>query len=425
MTIPSTIQLELTGMAQGGDAVGRYDGCVVFASGGLPGEEVCVEIDERRKDFVRGHVTQVRTPSPERIEPRMPQASHMPWQHIAYDAQLRYKQQIVQEQLAKVGWGEEQGVVIAPVIPAASPWHYRNTAHLHADDQHHIGYYAAGTHTVLDMVDDPLLLPHLNDALAGLRTTLSHWNDGAIKSVTLRGSAAYGYTTAIVHGTGKLSEVSSRWRARTPSLAGCILSDLNRKNEPLPHDITLHEELGGIVFSLSPESFFQVHTAQAETLIRVVQNMLDPHPSMRLLDAYSGVGSFALPLAHLVKSVVAIEEHPQAVADGRRTAALNDRDNVTFHAGQVERTINAVAAQCDAVILDPPRRGCHPMALASVVELALPRLVYVSCHPGVLARDVRFLGERGYRLVQVQPVDMFPHTPHIESVALVDVALST
>jgi 23S rRNA (uracil1939-C5)-methyltransferase len=161
-----------------------------------------------------------------------------------------------------------------------------------------------------------------------------------------------------------------------------------------------------------------VHTAQAAALLDVVRHMLALEPQQRLLDAYSGVGTFALPLAGSVREVLAIEEHPQAVQDGERSARLNDVANVRFLAAPVERALPDHAEPFDAAILDPPRRGCHPAALEALARLAPPRIAYVSCHPAVLARDMRQLLDAGYTLQSVQPVDMFPQTPHIECVAL-------
>jgi 23S rRNA (uracil1939-C5)-methyltransferase len=181
--------------------------------------------------------------------------------------------------------------------------------------------------------------------------------------------------------------------------------------------ITLHEALADVVFSLSPCSFFQAHTAQAAVLLETVQTMLNLHPHERLLDAYSGVGTFALPCARHVREVVAIEQQQQAVTDGRRTARLNDIENVSFLPAAVERVSGETVAPIDAAILDPPRRGCHPATLALLEHLAPRRMVYVSCHPGTLARDLRHLCASGYQLRHVQPVDLFPQTAHIECAA--------
>jgi 23S rRNA (uracil1939-C5)-methyltransferase len=184
--------------------------------------------------------------------------------------------------------------------------------------------------------------------------------------------------------------------------------------------VTLDEQIDEVVFSLSPESFFQSNTAQTNVLLEIVRGGLRIQPADRLLDAYSGVGTFALPLARVAQEVVAIEEHAVAVADGERSAARNDIGNVRFVTAAVERVLETLEPPFAAAILDPPRRGCHPAALAALAALAPPRIAYISCHPALLARDMRRLLDAGYRLVRLQPVDMFPQTPHIECVALLE-----
>ncbi len=405
---PDVLVLRIDSIAQGGAGVGRLEGQVVFVPGALPGEEVRIRPVRHKKHYLVADLLAVLEPSPDRIAPRLPGADHIPWQHITYAAQLRYKQIIVRDQLTKLA-NISEAPVLSP-LPAAQHWSYRNTAHLHIQGAQ-VGYYAAGTRTVQPLSADPLLLPALNEALDGLRPLLSagNWQPTA---VTLRGSAAHGYAVGMLRGSDNLDALTQRWRARVPALADATVLDA------VPPAVTLHEELGGITFVLSPLSFFQTCTAQAATLLDVVRELLALQPHERLLDAYSGVGTFALPLAHKVREVVAIEEHPQAVVDGRQSAALNDITNVQFIVAPVEHELQSTTAAFDSVILDPPRRGCHPAALDALARLNPARIVYVSCQPGILARDIQRLLGHGYHLCTVQPVDMFPYTPHIECVAL-------
>ncbi len=415
---PDEIELELTGMAQGGAGVGRYEGGVIFANGGLPGELVRVHLTERKKTYARGDVVEVLTPSPDRIPPRLPEADHMPWQHIAYPAQLRFKRAILREQLAKLA-----GINDAPVeemLPASYPWGYRNNAQLHVQEGR-IGYYAAGSHRVVDLDVDPLLMPVLNAALSSFRTVLPA-ADGCVERLMLRGSATYGYAIAGLAGAGSLSDLAARWRERIPALAGIAVETRQRRGIELIRagetPVTLHEELDGMIFSLGPESFFQANTAQAEVMLQVVREALDLQPGERLLDAYSGVGTFALPLSKGLREVVAVEENASAVTDGERSAAYNGITNVRFIAAPVERALPELEPPFDAVVLDPPRRGCHPEAMAALIALAPARIAYISCHPGILARDLRPLIAAGYKLERIKPVDFFPQTPHIECLAL-------
>ncbi|NJS15580.1 MAG: 23S rRNA (uracil(1939)-C(5))-methyltransferase RlmD [Sphingopyxis sp.] len=173
----------------------------------------------------------------------------------------------------------------------------------------------------------------------------------------------------------------------------------------------LNEELGGVVFTLGLDSFFQTNTAQAAQMLELVRAGLDLQAGERLLDAYGGVGTFGLPLAQGLKEVVVLEENPAAVADGKRSAEANGLFNADFIQGPVERVLPALDTHFDAAVLDPPRRGCHPAALAALVLLRPQRIAYISCHPGILARDLGPLLQAGYHLRSVQPIDMFPQTP--------------
>lgn len=416
------VELRIDAMAQGGAGVGRHAGRVVFAAGGLPGELVRVALSEQKQRYAGGPVVEILSAAPERVAPRLPGADHIPWQHIAYPAQIRFKQAILREQLARLAGLPE--IDVAEPLPAARPWGYRNSARLHIAAGR-VGYYAAGTHDIFDLAEDPLLLPVLNHALAGLRAALAAApaDDGPpleyLTGVTLRASASYGYAVAALHARKAGDQqafirLADDWRARVPPLAAVGL--------PHGRPPALHEELAGVVFALTTDSFFQSNTAQAEVLLATVAAGLQLQPGARLLDAYSGAGAFALPLAaaHQLREVVAVEEHPAAVADGEHSAELNNLRTVRFVSGAVERVLSGLTPPFDAAILDPPRRGCHPAALAALVALAPTRVAYVSCHPGILARDLRPLLASGYRLLQVTPVDMFPQTPHVETVAILE-----
>ncbi|HET9221163.1 MAG TPA: 23S rRNA (uracil(1939)-C(5))-methyltransferase RlmD, partial [Roseiflexaceae bacterium] len=418
--------LDITDIAQGGDGVGRWEGRVVFARGGLPGERVRVAVRERRSDFAKGEVVAVLEASPDRVEPRDPRGDHMPWQHIAYEAQLRFKRQILSDQLAKFGGLAE--MMVEETVPAARQWNYRNSAHLHYDGRR-LGYYAAESHTIHTFDTDPLLLPQLDEMLAELRTALAATAPRQCE-ITLRASESYGYNVAALSYPAQrlqrhdratsdmeqtLGKLAGRWRDSCPALAGVTIQSRPPVQLGADH---LVEELGGIAFHLRPTTFFQVNRASAETLLRLARAGLALHDDARLLDLYCGTGAFSLPLANEVAAVVGVEEHPGAVEDARTTATQNGVNNARFENGLVERTLERLNQDFDAAILDPPRRGCHPLALAALLRVAPARLVYISCHPATLARDLKALTSGGYRVVSVRPVDLFPQTPHIESVSV-------
>ncbi|HEU5101219.1 MAG TPA: 23S rRNA (uracil(1939)-C(5))-methyltransferase RlmD [Roseiflexaceae bacterium] len=424
---PSVLELTLDGIAQGGEGVGRWQDRVVFARGGLPGERVQVRLRERREAYARGDVVEVFEASADRVAPRLPGADHMPWQHIAYPAQLGFKRQILADQLAKIGGFAD--LPVAETLAAARPWGYRNSARLHSLGGR-IGYYAAESHDLQEIEADPLLLPVLNDALAALRAVVGA-GAPAPAEVILRASEAYGYALAALprperpqgrgadaEATRDLRELATRWRMRCPALAGITLpGGAGQPSVALGAD-QLIEELGGIAFHLRPTTFFQVNGAAAETLLGLVRAGLELEGGERLLDLYCGAGAFALPLAGTAAEVLGVEEYASAVEDGRTTAAANGIDNVRFEVGRVEAALRELEGPFDAVVLDPPRRGCHPLAIQELLRLAPARIVYVACHPATLARDLKLLAAGGYRVVSVQPIDLFPQTAHIESVVV-------
>ncbi|NJP05109.1 MAG: 23S rRNA (uracil(1939)-C(5))-methyltransferase RlmD [Chloroflexaceae bacterium] len=406
------IEIEIERIAQGGAGVGRWQGYVVFAAGALPGERVRVLLQQCKARYAHGSVIDVLNASPARRAPRLPEADHMPWQHIAYATQLDLKHTIVTEQLAKLA--NIFDCAVAPVIPATDTWGYRNTAHVQIDVvQGQTGYYAAGSRRFVPLLLDPLVLPVLNEVMVGLRFALQR-QPSRVTAVTLRASATYGYAVAVLHGSGDQNRLVTCWQEQVPALAGVTAEIADTE----AGSVTLHEDLGGIVFSLAPQSFFQVHTAQAEQLVALVRDGLALDPADKLLDAYSGAGTFACPLARSVRQVVAIEAHRTAVVDGERTARFNEIDNVHYVSAAVEQVLPQVAQGCTVAVLDPPRRGCHPRVLQSLQQLGITRLAYISCHPGILARDLRVLLDAGFALTSIQPIDLFPQTPHVECVAL-------
>jgi 23S rRNA (uracil1939-C5)-methyltransferase len=384
---PERTVLELTDIAYDGHALGHdQEGGVVFAEYGIPGERTVVEVYARQPDFARGRVVEVLEASPDRVEPPCPffgPCGGCQWQHIAYPRQLVLKQHIVREQLRRIGKFLDQPV--ADTVPAPEPWAYRNHLRLSAGRRGDIGFVQRGTHRFLPIDGCLIAHPAINEAIA-----------------LLQGKAA------------GLHQVELRAGVNT----GDLLVEPNmRDREPAapPGRESYGETLVGREFRVSTPSFFQSNTHQAERLVMLVRDNLDPQPHELLLDAYAGVGTFAALLAPCVARVIGIEESPSAVADALHNAA--DLHNVRFIEGKVESVLARMTARPDAVILDPSRLGCHRHVIDSILRLAPAKLVYVSCDPSTLARDLRLLVNGGYELLDVTPVDMFPQTFHIECVA--------
>ena len=383
---PEKLHLTLTDMAFQGGAIARHDGQVVFASYGLPGEDAVVEIERRSRDYLMGRVVEVLSPSPHRVEPPCPYfgtCGGCQWQHIDYSFQTELKARIVGDQLRRIGKFREP--TVAPTLAAEEVWHYRNHARFTAKSRGELGFVSLVRRRFVRIDECRIMHPWINDVLARLQGKC-----GGLHQVAIR----YGVKTgeALIH----------------PSL--------EKIDDSIPSNQTSYtEEMLGKRFRVSGASFFQVNTRQAEVLVELVRDRLALTPDQILVDAYAGVGTFAVLLAPYVKRVIAIEESPAAVAD----AVLNQAGikNIIFYQGKVEQILPELRGRPQAAILDPPRVGCHPDAIAAILKRPPARLVYVSCDPSTLARDLHILCEGGYRLLEVQPVDMFPQTFHIECVA--------
>jgi 23S rRNA (uracil1939-C5)-methyltransferase len=403
------ITLQLTDMAHGGDALGRHEGKVIFVPYAMPGEEALVEIVEDKGRYARGRLVEILSPSPHRTDPPCPhfgpgKCGGCQWQHIAYPAQLELKAAVVGGQLARIG--RLPDVPVKQPIPSASSWRYRNHVQFSVSDDGRLGFVATNGRRVETIEVCYLLHPILEELFVALDLELPE-----LARLSLRAGVNTGDLMMIFE---TQDDMPPALESDLPVSCVLLLSDGTPVNLIGNNYVT--EVVAGRRFRISATSFFQVNTAAAEELVRVVGEYLAPAGDETLLDAYCGVGTFALSLADKVGHVIGIEENVGAVADARLNAA--ELANVVLIEGSVEAILPKLDRRIDLAVLDPPRQGCKPEALRALVELAPRRIVYVSCDPATLARDARRLTGGGYQLVEVQPVDMFPQTYHIESVAL-------
>jgi len=377
------LRVTFTDIAQQGDAFARHDGEVLFAAYGIPGEEAIVLAKRGRRYFV-GEVVDLITQSPHRIAPRCQhfgKCSGCQWQHIDYPFQLALKRQMVERQVRERGSFPNPPVLAT--LPAAEPWHYRNHARFSVDPQGQLGFIHRESRQFI-----PIDFCHL----------MHHWINSVLAE--LQGKCTGAHQVAVRYGVN-----TGGWllQPKLPEIA-------MESGQPC-----YEEELMGQRFRISAPSFFQVNTPQAERLVTVLWDCLRPKGTEVVIDVFAGVGTFATLLAPLVGKVVAIEESAAAVKD----AAVNitGLDNIEFLQGKAEETLPQLKEVPDAAILDPPRVGCHRKAIAALLQLSPRQVIYVSCDAATLARDLRALCEGGYRLMAVQPVDMFPQTYHVECVA--------
>lgn len=392
-------------MAHGGAAVGRHNGKTMFVPLGVPGETVRVEIVEGRARYAMARLLEVLAPSPDRVAPPCPHygaCGGCDWQHIAYPTQVRFKEQIVRDALRRIGRLE------APVLPgigAEHPWGYRNHVRFVPDQEGRLGFQRRQSHSVVPIQQCAILHPLLQDVLGQIDLDFE-----GLAALSLRCGANTGERMIVLE---TLADEAPAVEIDLP--VSCVLALADGRAAVLAGAPVLHERVAGRMYRISAQSFFQVSTEGAERLVDLVGRYLQVSGSEALLDAYCGVGLFALSQGGNVSRALGIEEAEASIADA--TANASGVPNVEFVHSQVE-SLMAGSTRYDAVVLDPPRTGASPRALHALVSRQPSRIVYVSCDPATLARDCAALTAMGYRLVQVQPVDMFPQTHHIECVAL-------
>lgn len=442
-----SIDVELTDLAYGGDAVGRYEGRVLFVPGGIPGERVRVEVVEERRGHARAELLEILRPAPERVEPEFPLLtdSGCHWQHIAYPAQLTWKAHIVRQLLVRIG--KQPDALVHPTIgmPAGvSPWHYRNLALFSVGPDNEVGFKLTESHDVQDLETCPLLHPALDMVYQQIRARLlATFGDslaqmiqgftirGAIGAVAMNGDAAEAKavpTLLSIHARPGSDieapqELAQELMTTAPGIVGVIIERVGGRygrvvaGQEFLTDMVLNKR-----FRTSADSFFQVNMVQTPVLVERAIAMLEPMRTEIALDGYSGVGLFSAFLAQRAARVIAIESQPSAVMDARANATLNNQTNITALEGTLERLLGQLyyrRERIDVALVDPPRAGCHPKAIQALQSLAPRVIAYVSCDPSTLARDIASLcANNRYRLVYAQPIDMFPQTYHIECIAL-------
>jgi 23S rRNA (uracil1939-C5)-methyltransferase len=442
-----SIDVELTDLAYGGDAVGRYEGRVLFVPGGIPGERVRVEVVEERRGHARAELLEILRAAPERVEPEYPllNDSGCQWQHIAYPAQLIWKAHIVRQLLVRIG--KQPDALVHPTLGmpnGVSPWHYRNIALFSVGSNNEVGFKLTESHDVQDLESCALLHPALDLVYQRVRARLlEKFGDSLAEMVqgfTLRGAVgAVGLnnTGAPVKAIPALlniharpgstfdepQELAQEFMTIAPGIVGVVIERVGgRYGRVVAGQEFLTDMVHNKRFRVSSDSFFQVNMVQTHILVERVLSMLEPTRTDVVLDGYSGVGLFSAFLAPRTSRVIAIESQPSAIMDARANATLNNQMNITTLEGTLERLLGQLyyrRERIDLVIVDPPRAGCHPKAIQALQSLA-PRLIaYVSCDPSTLARDIASLCSTDrYRLVYAQPLDMFPQTYHIECIAL-------
>jgi 23S rRNA (uracil1939-C5)-methyltransferase len=401
------ITLTLSHLVYGGDAIGKTpDGMTVFVPFGLPGETVSVEITQQKPGFARARLLEVLAPSAERIQPRCPHftaCGGCQYQHMPYERQLEAKQSIFADQLKRLARLENPKVL--PIQPSPQTWNYRNALQFHLSPAGKLGFQAASSHRVVEISECHLPLPEID----ALWKQIEFEPGMPIERVELRKGTDGEILMEIESAQPDLPELNldaSISVVHTSPVGTTILAG----------DDFIHQQVRGRNFIVSAGSFFQVNTPQAEAIVSEVLSLLPLKPPSMVMDLYSGVGLFSVFLAPLVKKLVAIESAPFACDDFAEN--LDEFDNVELYTGTAEQILPALDMKPDVVVINPPRAGLAPAVTDALLRMQPSQIIYVSCDPATLARDIRRMIQDGYEFVQSHPFDMFPQTGHIESISV-------
>ncbi|OXS56935.1 23S rRNA (uracil(1939)-C(5))-methyltransferase RlmD [Cohnella sp. CIP 111063] len=450
------VESDIVGLTHDGEGVGRVEGYTLFVRGALPGERVLAEVLSIGKSFGRAQMTELLDRGTGgRVEPPCPihdSCGGCQLQHLDYQEQLKWKRQHVVDNLQRIGKLRVAGdhldrsaVIVHPTIGMDEPWRYRNKAQVpigHGEGGLIGGFYEMGSHDIVEM-DSCLIQQEENEETvravkeAARMLGLSAYNRttgrGLLRHVVVRHARTTGQRMVVLVTNGRdiphAQELVGLIRERVPGIAS-ICQNIQTAETPVVFgdetrtlwgEDVIYDEIDGIQFAISPRSFFQVNPEQTVRLYGKAVEYAALTGQETVIDAYCGIGTISLFLARHADRVFGVEIVPEAIEDARRNAAINGMNNVEFAVGASEVVMprwQAEGITPDVIVVDPPRKGCDPVLIETMLELKPARIVYVSCNPSTLARDLLLLEDGGYRTVEVQPVDMFPHTVHVESVAL-------
>ncbi|GAB4496046.1 MAG: 23S rRNA (uracil(1939)-C(5))-methyltransferase RlmD [Saprospiraceae bacterium] len=463
----------LHGIADRGKGVGRTaEGLTVFVEGAVPGDVVDVFVQKKKGGFAEGKVERIVTPSPDRVEPfceHFAICGGCKWQNLDYSAQLRHKQQVVEDALIRIG-KVEVGEFL-PILGAPETTYYRNKLEFGFSNRrwllpgemesdpfsekpelpekslYALGFHKAGFFDKLIDIQHCWLQAEPSNALRNTCRDIAFEQNlefydlrrhtGFLRNLMVRLTTTGEIMLLVSFAKNDKTSIRRYLDAileKFPNLTTLVYTVNTKLNDSMfDLDMVTYfgkgfviEQLGDLKFKIGPKSFFQTNSLQGKRLYDVAANFAGLTGQENVYDLYTGTGSIALYLARQCRQVVGIEEIPEAIADAEENMRLNGIENAVFYAGDVKNVLTPEFAERhgrpDVVITDPPRAGMHEKAVRFLLDLAAPRIVYVSCNPATQARDLQWLSEK-YAVLKSQPVDMFPHTHHIENVALLELKI--
>ncbi|AWE08817.1 23S rRNA (uracil(1939)-C(5))-methyltransferase RlmD [Lysinibacillus sp. 2017] len=428
-----------------GNGVAKIDGYPLFIQGVLPGETAEVHVLKTLKNYGFAKVVDILEKSPDRVDATceyFDQCGGCQLQHLSYEGQLKWKQNMVENAMKRLG---KIDAPVHPVKGMEEPWQYRNKSQIpfaqNEEGDAVAGFYKTKSHAIVDMNrcliqtgEADTMMGKLKDELALLRVRpydeKSH--QGMLRHVVVRKGRATGEVMIVLVTKSKkfpqVDAVIEKIRELVPNVTSIVQNVNSEKTNVIFGDETItlwgndtiEDTIGDVRFEISARSFYQINPIQTEVLYKQALDYAQLQGDERVIDAYCGIGSISLFLAQKAGQVMGVEIVPEAIEDAKRNAELNGLTNTYFEAGPAEEVIPrwyAEGKEADVLVVDPPRKGCDEALLNTIIEQKPKRVVYVSCNPATLARDLRILEDGGYKTQEVQPVDMFPHTTHCEAVA--------
>ena len=441
------VEITIEDIGSDGEGIGKYEGYALFVKDTAIGDRVLVQITKAGKTYGYARPVKLIKASPYRVEPRCPIAARCggcQLQHIAYERQLEYKENKVRNCLTRIGGFEQFNM--EPICGMSNPYYYRNKSQFPVgrdkDGRLVIGFYAGRTHSIIDtqhcyigaevnvkiiaflrsFIEKYKIEPYDESTHKGLIRhiiTKVGYNSGEIMVCLVINDRILPHKQELIEGLLKLKGMKSI----------CLNVNTEKTNVILGEDIIpiwgepyITDQIGSVSYRISPLSFYQVNPVQTEKLYNIALEYADLHGDEVVWDLYCGIGTISLYMAAKAKAVYGVEIVPQAIEDAKSNALINGISNAEFFAGAAEdvlpRKYREDKIHADVIVVDPPRKGCEQSLLDTIISMAPKRVVYVSCDPATLARDLKYLCERGFKLDKLRAVDQFAHSVHVETVVL-------
>jgi len=434
-------EILINNVSHQGEGIGRVENFAVFVPGAIKGEKIEVKITEIRKNFARGELEKIILPSLNRVKPpcsvfNLCGGCHL--QHINYKKQLEMKKEIVENVLSRIG---NQNIDVMPIIGMEIPWRYRNKGHFHLARENEnitLGFYQSKSHDLVPVSQCLLFSQNINSLIKYLEkeltrqkiTIYNHKTDkGNFRGIVLRESKYTGEIMII------FITREERWYLDENFLNNLIIAfpqvvslcqNINKNPKMalfgkdfriLKGKTFIEDHIDSFKFKISPSSFFQVNVLQTEILYKKILEYANLSGKETVIDSYSGTGTISIYLAGKAKKVYGLELQKGAVRDAWANGELNNLSNLKFISGKAESWLYKWiqrGEKAEVIVIDPPRRGCSREVLKNIIKIKPEQILYVSCDMPTLARDIKYITQNGYNIEEVQPIDMFPHTSHIE-----------